>query len=162
MNKEQFTQIYKENFKRVFRYFFKRVNRVVDVEDLTSEVFESIYKVNNLDSVDIEKYIFGIARNKLRDYLRKRYRIEYNLLSWDDFEESYWQSESNKRRDMTPIIKELVKELGESDKKLFKYKYIDNLNNIQISKELDISKNNVKVRNNRLIKKLKELWIKSL
>ena len=66
--------IYEAYAERVYRYLRYRVSGTQDAEDLTCAVFERVCA--NFGSFDarkgsLETWLFAIARNQLRDHLRR-------------------------------------------------------------------------------------------
>jgi RNA polymerase sigma-70 factor (ECF subfamily) len=56
----------------IFAFFSRRLRNVADAEDATQEVFASLSRRAEIDSIaDIERYIFQAAANHLRDRHRR-------------------------------------------------------------------------------------------
>ena len=70
---DAWSQIEREYFQRIFFYVRRFVNDFQRAEDLTQETFLAAIKA--IDSYDpaynMEQYLFGIAHNKVIDYLRR-------------------------------------------------------------------------------------------
>lgn len=163
MNKnERFERIYNEFFKRVYKYVYFKIPRLQDVEDITAEVFSVVWK--NIDILDeqnnIKGFIFRIASNKINDFLRVHYKVtvKESTLEWEDTFLNDEKDTENKNEPLLKIISKLVVNLSDRDNKVFTLKYKQKLSNNEIAAELNITKNNVKVIHNRLVKKLKNLW----
>ncbi len=71
-----FGQVYQENHAWVFGYLRARLLNGSDAEDLTQEVFLRAYSaLERFDrSLGIRPWILGIARNVLREHIRKVHR----------------------------------------------------------------------------------------
>src|SRR5437016_2990318 len=72
-SKSDFEALYSEYHQRVLDFVAKRVGFKEVAEDLTSEIFEKIYKsINDFQwqGVTIAAWIFRIARNRIIDYYR--------------------------------------------------------------------------------------------
>ena len=87
-DKEALKQLFESYHKRVFRFAFKLTNDFETANDVTSDVFVTIwekagsYKGNS----PLSTWIFGIARNKIRTHYRKKQHfvdIEETTLSND-------------------------------------------------------------------------------
>lgn len=63
-------------FSRIKHHIYSRVGSVTDAEDLAQDVFVEFYIGNGCfrENEDPERYLFGIARNMVRGYHRKRAR----------------------------------------------------------------------------------------
>src|ERR1044071_1768733 len=60
-------------YETVFRYFARRVRPREEAEDLTAETFLAAFQnLRKARSHDPKLFLFGIARRKLADCLRKR------------------------------------------------------------------------------------------
>ncbi len=159
-----FITVYKTYFKFVYRYLRRRLLNADDAEEVTLIVFEAIWKdLSRLEEGrNVQAWVFGIARHKLYDFFRKRYRLTEQEVSFSELNEYQLSEASN---DVTvvaekriPILQELVSELKEVDKRIVELRYKANWTYADIAEELGMTANNVKVRHNRLIKKLYETW----
>lgn len=78
-SREHFEQLYEAYFPRVFRFALKRLNDAGEAEDVTQEVFFTVFR--SLKSYEgtapLLIWIFGITRNTVnRRFRRARPRIE--------------------------------------------------------------------------------------
>jgi RNA polymerase sigma-70 factor, ECF subfamily len=77
-DREAFAELYRFAVGPVYRYLAARVDRVDDVEELTQEVFvaalSGIQTLRAEDEGSLMAWLFQIARNKLADQLRGKYR----------------------------------------------------------------------------------------
>lgn len=66
--------LHKKYYSRMKNYIASNVSSVVDAEDLTQDVFVELCKGNGSFNgcENAEKYLFGIARNIIRSYFRKK------------------------------------------------------------------------------------------
>src|SRR5262245_15406408 len=84
---EQFRVFYADALPRVYGYFYNRLGAdVAAAEDLTQETFlAAVAELRRGRAVVAAlPWIFGIARHKLLDYLRRQRRTGWTLLSWED------------------------------------------------------------------------------
>lgn len=156
---EYFSEYYNQYFDIVFLFVYQRIPLKQDVEDVVSETFSALWQ--NFDSLDksksIKNYLLGIASHKVNDFLRKKYRsdsfeVRIDLENFETLEKFTQKNQPEK------LILELVKNLTQDEKEFIELKYINKMSFSQISKKLEITKNNAKVKNNRILKKLKKLW----
>lgn len=61
---------YTKHYPQIKHYIASRINSVADAEDLTQDVFVEFYRSN--DYQNPETYLFGIARNTIHRYHRKK------------------------------------------------------------------------------------------
>lgn len=77
-DREAFTELYRVAVGPVYRYLSARLDRAEEVEDLTQEVFVAaltgIQALRAEDESSLMAWLFQIARNKLADQLRGKYR----------------------------------------------------------------------------------------
>lgn len=167
VNKTEFVKFYKENYKIVIGYTYKRIVKWEDVEDIVSNSFLALWENrSNLTQGNIRNYLYGILKNKIYDYLRSKYKIDLKNISFEEYEDTIIDEDVDKNSQSESknmnLILEISKELKEREQRLIKLKYIERKTYKEISEELGISINNAKVSNNRIIKKLKKLWIQNL
>ena len=77
--KQHFEELYGSYFPRVYRFALKRLGDSAEAEDVTQEVFETIFKVlpSYRGDSSLLVWIFGITRNKVnRRFRGARPRIE--------------------------------------------------------------------------------------
>lgn len=78
LDREAFTSLYRLTVTPVYRYLSARLNTVEEAEDLTQEVFIAalggIQGLRARDETGLLAWLFQIARHKLADRLRQRYR----------------------------------------------------------------------------------------
>ena len=83
-----FTELYRRTVGAVFRYLSARTNRVEEAEEITQDVFlaalKGIQGLRAEDEAGLLSWLFQIARNKLADRLRQRYRQPFAPLDEAD------------------------------------------------------------------------------
>jgi DNA-directed RNA polymerase specialized sigma24 family protein len=78
-SREHFDELYESYFRRVYRFALKRLGDPAEAEDVTQEVFETIFRVlpSYRGDSSLLVWIFGITRNKVnRRFRGSRPRIE--------------------------------------------------------------------------------------
>jgi RNA polymerase sigma-70 factor (ECF subfamily) len=78
-SREHFEQLYEAYFPRVFRFALKRLNDAGEAEDVTQEVFFTVFRslASYEGSAPLLIWIFGITRNTVnRRFRRARPRLE--------------------------------------------------------------------------------------
>jgi len=78
-SREHFEELYESYFRRVYRFALKRLGDPAEAEDVTQEVFETIFRVlpSYRGDSSLLVWIFGITRNKVnRRFRRPRPRME--------------------------------------------------------------------------------------
>lgn len=76
--KEEFEKIYYETYDITLKYIVCNSSNINDVNDIIQEVYLEVYKkLNKMDYVnDINSYIIGIAKNKIRKHYYKFNRLK--------------------------------------------------------------------------------------
>jgi len=162
---EQFNKIYDKTYKDVLRFIVCRCSNMEDVNDIIQETYIDFYnalvKEKNID--DYNKYVIGIAKNKIKKHYSLLYRIKtISIFSMkDDDIELLDKIKSN--MDIEKIVIktsdiELIWEYLKTKKmiiqRIFYLYYELDLKIKDISRELDISESYTK---NCLYRTLKEL-----
>ena len=77
MSKERAAKFVEEHLKTIFAYALSRVSRKEDAEDLTNDIIVAILQnADRLKNPDaFYGYVWGIAANTYRNFLKKRSRI---------------------------------------------------------------------------------------
>ena len=133
-----------------------------DKEEIISQVFFILWK--NQNKIDKEKslssYIAGIARNLVKEKLRKT-KNNYNVNNLEnDFFDIQIIDLEYENREKIEIIKNTMEKMKEQDKDIFNLYYYGNRKINEISKILKITEFNVKSRLHRIRKKLKNELLK--
>lgn len=78
INLKQFDDIYEKTYNHVLKYIVCKCSNMEDVNDIIQETYLEVYKaiVKNKNIEDIDKYIIGIAKNKVNKYYTLLYRIQ--------------------------------------------------------------------------------------
>src|SRR4030095_14469790 len=71
-SREHFEELYSGYFQRVYRFALKRLSDTAEAEDVTQEVFETIFKAlpSYRGDSSLLVWIFGITRNKVNRRFR--------------------------------------------------------------------------------------------
>lgn len=156
-NTDAFSKIYDEFVKPIYRYIFYKVDESV-VEDLTEEVFFKAWK--NIKKYKKGKFpfsswLFKIAHNLVVDYYRKYQRD-------DELDENFVDSSTHSNPEeevnikLTQIkLRKVIKRLPEKYKQIVVLKYINDLNNKEISIVMGKSEPAVRTLQFRALNKLK-------
>lgn len=158
---KEFTYIFETYYKKVFNFVYYRVNQYYTAEDLTSQIFEKVMiKINTYDETKspFEVWLFVIARNTVNDYFRNLQKRKF--LPIDSIKNLI--SKKKTPEDIVEIAEtndELLKALSildERERSIVALKFGAGLKNVEISKVLGLTENNVGVILFRTMKKLKK------
>jgi len=164
-----FDELYNDTYHNTLKYVICNCSNIDDVKDIVQNVYLEVLKKlkeNNL-SVENKSYIIGIARHKVKDYYRFRYKEKLiSLFSSEDKSEDILLVDtipSNMNIDGDFIKKEELKEVWNFLRKkksiigkIFYLYYYEDSSIKEISETLGISESNVK---NYLYRTLKELTV---
>ncbi len=165
--KEALQTLYNHFFNQIYYYIYSRINSLHDTQEITSEVFlsivEGIKKFKGESS--FKNYIFGIAKNKIRDYIRNKYKsADYVLQSY--FEDSAFDQIPEEKQDysyrkkLRIALHEIVKMLNPRYANVLELRF-NQMNSVdETAKIMGISSNNVKVIQHRAIKQANQIWEK--
>lgn len=85
-NFQIFKKIYDETYNNLLKFIVCRCSNIDDVNDIIQETYTEFYKVfsseKELDNVN--KYIYGIAKNKIKKHYNLIYRIKTISLSKEE------------------------------------------------------------------------------
>ena len=158
-----FDKYYYETYNDISKYVVCNCNNIEDVKDIIQSIYLEVYKkvlkepqINNC-----HVYIMGIAKHKVKDYYRFKYKVKItNLFNNDDkniidnissninIEESFLEKENIEK------IWKYLKRKKVIISKIFYLYYYTGYSIKEISKVLEISESNIK---NYLYRTLKEL-----
>ncbi len=85
---KQFDLLYENTYFDVSKYVVCKCSKPDDVEDILQNIYLSVFKAITSKSDITKTYIMGIARHKINDYYRFKYKEKIISLfsSKDDFE----------------------------------------------------------------------------
>ena len=126
-----FEIIYKAYYKKVYKYIFFRIDQDSNyVKDITSKTFMVLIKkwqqLNIKDQKGYLKYLYRVAKNKIREYYREISRVplslddpesdgykQYHAKTWDP------EQDIDEQERFMDLATKLQKELPERDQDLF-------------------------------------------
>ena len=164
-DKEALQKLYTNFFNQIYYYIYSRISNLHDTQEITSDVFlsmvESIHKFKGQSS--FKNYMFGIAKNKIRDYIKNKYKTS-DYISQSYFEDQAFDqlvevekdfSYRNKLRDALTFVAKLLNPRYAQvlDLRFNQMNSVEETANI-----LGISSNNVKVIQHRAIKQAEKIW----
>ncbi len=149
----------------VFAIVYRMVGQYQEAEDITQEVFISVYeKLYQFDtSKRFSPWLYRIATNASISALRRKKKVV--MLNFD---ETYAQSpdpapdefnpeHAYERQELREEIQKAIAELPESYRVVIALRYQSDLNNQEIADILGVSKENVEVKVHRARKALRRI-----
>ena len=164
MEESLFQEIYLSHYERIYNYAYSRILRRGAAEDVTAEVFISLWEKG--DSFDPAKgrlvtWLYAIAANKVTDWLRKSSRCRETPM-WDvpdvaeeakrgSLSDSMWEEPENSR------CYRILRLLSDEEREFLLLRYSLGLTNEEIAKIKGGTANSVSARYYRLLKKCRRL-----
>ena len=153
-------KIYDEYFDKIFSWALKKTNNKEDAEDLTNNIFVSIFEYfnENIDIKKLDNLIWKIAHNiwckKAKNYIKEKNNISYDKSYEVGFEVDMLDK---------IIYKEIIDSLDKinlSEKELLSFKlyYLNDLSIKEVSNKLNSSEANIKYYLYNARKKVKERY----
>lgn len=151
-DKNKFTYVF-DTYKKYVMYTIKLFIKDQFInEDLLQETFVII--ADNLNKIDLEdeirtrNYIITITRNYCKNYLRKQNKIKEEFL--EDSADIGYIKESPLdlivKEESYSRLKEEIRNLDDKYRMVFELKYINNFDDEEIAKYLNITKKNAQMR----------------
>lgn|SRR5574344_60203 len=138
-------ELYDKYFDKIYKWSLKKTNNKEDAEDLTNNVFISIFEYfnNNIEINKIENLIWKIAYNlwctKAKEYIKENKNIEMDENIYGNTQDMIDKIIYNE------IINNLDNyNLTEKEKNAFKLYYFDDLSIKEIANKLNNTESNIK------------------
>jgi RNA polymerase sigma-70 factor (ECF subfamily) len=156
--------VYESQLPRIFNYFLYKVDDRDLAQDLAATTFERAWRLRlryRVDIATVPTWLFGIARNIMREHLRGALhvsesldtaaRIE-NMPARIDIEESVQQQQEKEH------LRTLLHQLTERERDLIALKYGARLTNREIARVMGLSESNVGSILHRAVMELRRRW----
>ena len=159
-DKDSYREIFERYAPKIYYCSLSYLKNETDAEELVQSVFLKIWEKREIldASQNIKAYIFKIAINTIYDFIRCK-NVEK---AFNDFVRLNYDTQSNNTwdkvvfNDMVSNLNELVKQMPEQRRKVFRLSKRKGLTNDEIAKKLNISKRTVENQLYRAIAFLKE------
>lgn len=153
-------KIYDEYYDKIYNWAIKKTNNKEDAEDLTNNVFLSIFEYlnKNIPIEKVEHFIWKIAYNlwctKAKQYMKEKNNTTFN----QDYQFGYQVEMTDKI-----IYKEIINNLDNigltsKEKLSFELYYMKDLSIKEISEKLSTKETNIKYYLYRARNKIKERY----
>jgi len=160
----RFSEVYSENHALVHGYLRARILRTHDTEDLCQEVFLRTFRLLKQynGSTPIKYWVLGIARNVLREFVRRVKRRKE--VAWAELclELEDTVEADNPYEDILPLLPVCTMQLTESAREALNLRYMAGLKLQEISQRMDNSLGAIKVLMHRARQSLRRCIQKNL
>lgn len=170
-DKDALEALYSNFYNQIYYYVYSRVNDQHYAQEITSDTFlslvEGIKKYEGKSS--FKNYLFGICKNKLRDYIRNKYKSSDFILESNFAENTFDHVATEEVEDLDEVeYRNKIRKILNKIKKSMKARYavvldlrFNQMNSVEeTAKMLNLTPNNVKVIQHRAIKQAKNIWEK--
>lgn len=162
---EKLGLLYHRYSRRLFGFFYRMTRDAAGAEDLVQVVFMRMlsYRHTYSDTGNFEAWAFHIARNAHKDQLKKNNRYEFREEIGDhdtDFATDQNQENHQIRLDELGQLKKALFSLTPEKREIIELTRFQKMKYDEVGKLLGISEGAVKVKVHRILKELKELYLK--
>ena len=126
----------------VYAYISRRLRSREDAEDVTSETFAVAFRDFQKVRGDIRLWLYGIARRKIADLLRKKSRSAQKLD--ESLASSRNHHEELERKETAEVLRSLVEQLPSDQREALMLQHLERLSVAQIAIVMKRSKVSVK------------------
>ncbi len=168
-NREALGQIYLRYKKQVDNHVGKYTSNQTEIDDLVAEVFKNfliLAEKFNPKLGTVKNLLFSISNNKIKDYLRKKYKAKSDI----NIEEFCKQENSTRdgnyinnlssekeliKKEKFRVLKKAIRELEEKEQELIVLYFLDGNSLEEMTTLLNKNYNTIKVGVHRAKNKLK-------
>ncbi|MCK5729521.1 MAG: RNA polymerase sigma-70 factor [Draconibacterium sp.] len=158
--KDAYQELFKKYAPKIYHFSLSYLKNESDAEELVQDVFLKVWEKREILDVsqNVKAYIFKIAISTIYDFIRRK-NIES---AFNDFAQVNFSKSSNDTWDtvifeeMQTTLNDLVTQMPEQRRKIFRLSKIKGLTNNEIALKLDLSKRTVENQIYRAIVFLKE------
>lgn len=157
---ERFTQIYNQYKSAIYKFCLVRLNGDNSgAEDCMQNVFMTFYKKlkNQEEIVNPRAYLYKIANNYIMKHIAANARENNTILPLEDYTDKVVDDRDSvdSQIDYQLLNERLNKLLTPNEQQLLRMKYIDDLTIEQVARVLNVNKQTVAKRLQRLREKIK-------
>ena len=157
-DKKAFSMLYQILFDALWAYVYSRIKNKDITSDIVSDSFISFYEnAKNIKYTRaVKSYLYRIAKNKMIKYYKREKTL---LLSEFDLDRVIVEDRSEKKPPAKLILRleKVLSKLPANYEDVLRLRFLSELKIKEVAELLGKSENNVKVTQNRAIKKAKKL-----
>jgi RNA polymerase sigma-70 factor, ECF subfamily len=159
LDREAFGLIYDHFSEKLYRFIFFRVGHKELAEDILADTFVKAWtKISQVSSSKaFTSWLYQIAKNNIIDYYRiKKVTIDLEEVM-DVLEDATSPFDDANLMIEHKVVIQLLGQLPKDQQEVIRYKFFEDLENIEISQIMGKSEGSVRVIQHRAINRLKEL-----
>ncbi len=146
------------------RFVQGRIFNIDAIEDIVQEILMAIHKSRHTYRIDqpFERWMYGVARYKMIDYLRKMTRHTKKEILSDNFETfSELASNNNDEGILSRDLSNALEQLPEKQQRIINMMKIDGFSITETAEKMEMSESAVKVAAHRGYKKMQDWLVKN-
>ncbi len=162
-DEDAFTELYRMTVRQLYRYVSVRISGAEDVEEVTQEVYmAAVTGIQGLragDEAGLYGWLYQIARNKVADHLRRRYRRPVEplddtlpLADPDPTPEDIAEVEAERA-----LVRSALDQLTPDQREVLLCKYVMDYSNDQTARQVGKNVNSVNQLHHRALASLARL-----
>jgi len=163
---ESFNELYKETYDSILKYVVLNVRSSADVDDIIQNIYISVYDSLNKNRVVNKAYVYGIAKHKIKDFYRFKFKHETISLDDEDLISTLASETDIEKMALLKYDSEQIYDyLRNKNVKVYQIFFLyfkQDYTLKEISEELHLSESNVKSILYRNLKMLKENYGKGV
>lgn len=158
-----FGLLYDGYFGKIYAFIFYRVSHKEIAEDLTEEVFVKAWtKIRTLSADSFGGWLYSVAKNAIIDHYRGQ-RETVDLAEIENSIEAEGSAiDSTELQLNQKILLDLVRKLTPEQQIVVQLKFIEGLDNVEISEMISKSEGSIRVIQHRAVQRLHELMAEYL
>ncbi len=156
---EAFSQLYGFYFEKIYKFIYFRVNHKEAAEDLCEDVFVRAWsKIKHVSEESFGGWLYSIAKNRIIDYYRQN-KSTVDLSEVENILEAEENivDRANLQFDQKLLL-EMVKKLPPDQQIIIQLKFIEGLENSEISELIAKKEGAIRVLQHRAIQNLQKLY----
>jgi RNA polymerase sigma-70 factor (ECF subfamily) len=156
-----FSKLYDTYFDRIYSFIYFRVHHKEVAEDLTEDVFIKAWtKITSVNSDSFGGWLYSIAKNKIIDHYRKHREI-VDLAEIENIIEADLNIvEEADLKINQKLLLSMLRKLTPEQQIVMKLKFLEGLENEEISELISKSVGSIRVTQHRATQKLQEMFKK--
>lgn len=157
-----FEEMYEDNKKLVFTFILDHIKEPDILEDIASTVWLKVLKQGasflEIDRKAIKYYLRAVVKTTVADYFRiKKKEEETNILLQETYEDTTNSNDASLfDEDIRDSLGQAMEQLTEDEKLLVILRFHEQMSARDVGKVLNISEGNVRIRQMRILNKMKK------
>lgn len=154
-----FSELYDFYFDKIYKFVYFRVNHKESAEDLCEDVFIKAWsKIKHVNEKSFGGWLYSIAKNRIIDYYRQNKSIVdiselENILEADENIIDHTNLQFDQK-----ILMDMIKKLPPDQQIIIKLKFLEGLDNSEISELISKKEGAIRVLQHRAIQNLQKLF----